>query len=616
MQIRAISIRNTPPVRFFAVDGLSDVVVLAGPNGVGKTRLLERIITHLRGATPHPDIEGMIEATCKEERASWGGKDKLDLSIPEDMSLLGQSLQANRHRRNWRSSLVNIESDRAIQKLEPLRWSWDMPDPEEEEIPWKQTVGFMRDRFQDTVHTMFKMIELQKQRIANRAVELRRKGRTEMKLDFSDPMESFKEVFLSLLGPKELVDPSARLQRLEYRLEGETREFSTLSSGEREVANIAFDFLLRKPQDCIVFFDEPDLHLHPELSHRLMRALQQVGSRNQFFLSTHSPDIISASLDRSVVFVSPPPEETEQDDGKTNQAIPVTEADETHQALRLLGQSIGIITLGKRIVLIEGAQSSIDKQTYGSIIKNRWPELVLVPSGGKHVVESFAAVYDAVLSKSIWGVEFFMLCDKDSLPAAAPEQTLEAQQSGRLRILSKCHLENYFLDEHVWASAFADIEPPDSWLRSPGAIREALRESAKELVSYAAALHTASKLRASVGNLDVMPKDCHGKTLAELQDLLVTKVQRERARVEQCLGKADLQSWMEEYFAELTTSLGKDSDKWKALIPGKPLLGIFANRVGLNISRVKTLYLNTALDSDRQPFAEIVAIFEHFAKSK
>lgn len=36
-----------------------------------------------------------------------------------------------------------------------------------------------------------------------------------------------------------------------------------------------------------------------------------------------------------------------------------------NRALRLLGQSIGIVALGKRIVLIEGADSSLDKQTYG-----------------------------------------------------------------------------------------------------------------------------------------------------------------------------------------------------------------------------------------------------------
>jgi len=437
MRLRAISVRNTPPVQLFAVDSLSDVVVLAGPNGVGKTRLLERIINHLRVATPNPDVAGQIEATCSEERQSWAGKDVLDLSSPDDMALLQATLQTHRLRRNWRSSLVHIESDRAIQKLAALAFSWDMPDPEEEEVPWDRTIGFMRDRFQDTVHSMFRMIEIQKVAIANKAIELQRKGQRQMRLSFSDPMQPFKEVFSLLLAPKELADPSARRQRLEYQLDGETREFSTLSSGELEVANIAFDFLLRKPQDCMVFFDEPDLHLHPELTYRLLQTLQQIGQRNQFFLSTHSPDIISASLDRSVVFVSPPSETHEGDGEAPNQARVVSEADKTHQALKLLGQSIGIIALGKRIVLIEGAQSSTDKQTYGSIIKNRWPGLVLVPSGGKHLLESFSAVYDEVLSKSIWGVDFFMLCDGDSIPAASPEQTQAAEESGHLRVLPR-----------------------------------------------------------------------------------------------------------------------------------------------------------------------------------
>jgi energy-coupling factor transporter ATP-binding protein EcfA2 len=602
-------------VRLFAVDDLSDVVVLAGPNGVGKTRLLERITQHLRNATPHPDIEGVVEATCSEERDSWGGKTNLDMSVSEDMDLLRGTLQANRRRRNWRSSLVNIESDRAIRRLESLQFSWDMADPEEEEISWDRTFGFMRDRFQDTVHSMFRMIETQKQGIANRAVDLRRRGYQRMKLDFSDPMDAFKQAFSLLLAPKELVDPSAREQRLEYRLDGEVRDFSTLSSGEHEVANIAFDFLLRKPQDCIVFFDEPDLHLHPELSYRLLQALQQIGVGNQLFLSTHSPDIISASLDRTVVFISPPSPNDNDEGDPPNQAIVVSEADETHQALKLLGQSIGIITLGKRIVLIEGALSSIDKQTYGSIIKSRWPELVLVPSGGKHVIESFAAVYDAVLSKTIWGVEFFMLCDGDSVPVGSPEQAEAAQRSGRLRVLSKYHVENYFLDEHVWASALSPMSAEGSWQRSPSTVRDVLRESARGLVSYAAALATASRLRLSVGNLDLMPKDCQRKSLLELQPLLLAEVEREKARLEQCLDQESIKSSMSEYFERLTRSLDDDSEDWKALIPGKPLLGMFATRIGLDQSKAKMLYLNAGLTSDRRPFAEIEEIFKDFAES-
>lgn len=41
--------------------------------------------------------------------------------------------------------------------------------------------------------------------------------------------------------------------------------------------NVVFDFLLRNPSDCIVLFDEPELHLHPELSYKLLQTLRTAG---------------------------------------------------------------------------------------------------------------------------------------------------------------------------------------------------------------------------------------------------------------------------------------------------------------------------------------------------
>ena len=193
-----------------------------------------------------------------------------------------------------------------------------------------------------------------------------------MLLNFADPLKAFKEAFFQLLAPKELLDADPKEQVLKYRYMDKVFNLDTLSSGEREVVNIVFDFLLRNPSDCIVFFDEPELHLHPELSYKLLQTLKNVGPRNQFVFCTHSPDIITASLDHSVVFVAPPKEPPQ------NQAVVVREEDETNQALNLLGQSIGIVALGKRLVLIEGTQTSLDKQTYGSILRNRHPNLVLV----------------------------------------------------------------------------------------------------------------------------------------------------------------------------------------------------------------------------------------------
>lgn len=606
MRIKSLSIRKAPPIQRFEANELSDVVVLAGPNGVGKTRLIDTILGHLRGAYPNPDIYGVIEATSKDERGEWG-KSELDMSQPVDMDILRTNLQRNRRRSNLTSTVLNFESDRTIQNVQPFAFSWDLPDPLAEEMSWDFSLGGWKGRWQDTIHSLFRLIEHQKQGIASRAVELRRQGKTEMKLSFSDPMEPFKNVFSQLLAPKELVDPSARQQRLQYRIENQEFDISTLSSGEREVVNIAFDFLLRRPQHCVVFFDEPELHLHPELSYRLIQALQTIGLQNQFILSTHSPDIITASLDRSVIFLSPPPN---LDDGTpANQAIPVNENDETNKALRLLGHSVGIIALGKKIVLVEGEHSSLDKQAYGAITRNRFPNLVLVPSGGKHLMQSFDLIHRSVLDRTLWGVEFFMLCDGDSAPSGKPAPT----GGDRLRILPRYHLENYFLDEDIWKEVFAEMETGDSWLLDSAAIRQRLREHARALVSYATALHTASSLRMEAGNVDIMPKDCHDKSLADVQLLLTDIAKEETARLGSTLDPAAVTCRASEYYTRLTESLNDDSEDWKALIPGKPLVGRFARTAQLHPSRAKTLYIRRAQGSSLNAFKDILDIFQGFS---
>lgn len=430
-----------------------------------------------------------------------------------------------------------------------------------------------------------------------------------MTLGFTDPMEPFKRIFSRLLGPKELVDPSPKAQRLEYLSEGQVFDFSTLSSGEREVVNIAFDFQLRQPQDCIVFFDEPELHLHPELSYKLISTLREIGTRNQFMLSTHSPDIITSSLDQSVIFVSPP--RVTDSGGYENQAIGVTESDDTHRALRLLGQSIGIVALGKRIVLIEGEHSSLDKQTYGSILGNQLSDLVLVPSGGKHVIESFDAIYNSILSKTIWGVDFFMLVDRDSHPATSPEE-LKAVASGRLRSLPGYHVENAFLDERVWAEAFSVMEKADSWLIDPLQVEAVLKELALSFVPYATALSVSNALRQAAGNIDVMPKGVHDRTLGQLQELFAAATMAERKRIGSSLDAARVSQLTEETHARLEASVQDGTGDWKRLVPGKPLLAAFAGRAGISQGRAKTLYISAATTGSFDPFGEVRRIFEDF----
>ena len=159
--------------------------------------------------------------------------------------------------------------------------------------------------------------------------------------------------------------------------------------------------------------------------------------------------------------------------------------------------------MGKKIVLIEGSDSSLDKKTYGQIVKDKFPELVLLPSGGKENLLSFKTITSEVLDKSLWGIRFFMLADRDAATETQPAVT------DSFRILTRYHLENYFLDAGILCQCFVDREDEDSWLLSVEKIEDRLREIAREALGYSVSLVVSKRIREAAGNVSVMPKGSH-----------------------------------------------------------------------------------------------------------
>ena len=51
MRLTSIKAQKVQPIDVFDVSNLSDVVVLAGPNGIGKSRLIAGILGHPRYLT-------------------------------------------------------------------------------------------------------------------------------------------------------------------------------------------------------------------------------------------------------------------------------------------------------------------------------------------------------------------------------------------------------------------------------------------------------------------------------------------------------------------------------------------------------------------------------------
>lgn len=596
MRIKRISAKNIEPVQCFEVDDLSDLIVFAGPNGVGKTRLVQGLLNFFQNPWENnPNFT--IEATSNDESNAWG-KSKLETSDSSDSEKLYNLLTRNRRRRNFTSSIIYFESDRSIRNIKPLEFQFDYPDPWEEDVPWHISFGGLTNRWQDTQHAIFKKIQSQRNSIANREIQLRGEGHGTMNLKFADPLKPFKEAFEKLLGPKSLHRADVQAQRLTYIENSEERDINTLSSGEREVLNITFDFILRKPSHCIVFFDEPELHLHPEMLARLISTLRAVGENNQFILISHSPEVIASSLDDSVVFVTPPK------DDSTNQAVLIDVNSTTADILHKLGQSVGVISLGKKVVLIEGKDSSLDKKTYSYILGNRFPELALLPCGGRDQLVAFNTITTDILDRSLWGISFYMLADRDASPSL--------KSSGRFRVLSRYHLENYFLNAEVLSKCFSEMEGFDSWLRSVEQIELKLREIARDNIGYAAALVLSARVRETIGNISIMPKGIHSANRDDFVNAFRNSSSGELIRVSNSLDIENMEEQACETYQLLEEYLHLDSENWKCHFPGKIIFSKFCNAAKMEQGRLKMLYLKNSSKIKDNPFKEIINIFENF----
>ncbi|MCK9630953.1 MAG: AAA family ATPase [Methanoregula sp.] len=607
MRITSIKIQNKPPIDNFEATNLSTIIVLAGPNGIGKTRLIQQIIGLLQNPQADPSRSLNIEATSSGERDSWKKK-SLNTLDQNDSNLLRQHLQKNRKRGKFESSILNFDSSRTFEQIAPFQWSWNFPDPFDEDVVWNLMMNPFKNRYQDTIHALYRKIGHYRTEVSQRYEELRKAGKKEMPINPIDPLEKFKTTFDLLLFPKKLADIPLNNPVIQYIENGQLLSIDTLSSGEREVFTVVFDLLLHDPKDCIIFFDEPEVHLHPELSFRLLRALENVGERNQFIFCTHSPDIITQSLNHSVIFIKPK-------NGGENQAVSVFKDDEKAIALNLLGQNLGVIALGKKIVLIEGSESSLDKQTYGEIMGSHFPQYVLVPSGSRQTILSFSKIVEGVLSKSLWGIDFFMISDHDSSLPENVMTDLVSKSSNHLAFLPRYHLENYFLDEEIIARMVCKMEPHDSWLCDPVKIRDKLKQIARESIPYTIRLELDSLVQSKIGNVGLTVKGINDIDLSDYLSLLENSFLVEQKRVNSAFSFEPIKEHTERRWIYLNDLVDRDDDEWKKVIPGRTLFNKLSSAANVSPGRFKTMYINQAKEDNFSPFEEIIQIFEEFEHS-
>jgi len=124
--------------------------------------------------------------------------------------------------------------------------------------------------------------------------------------DFYDKLHSlYKKVFpsRSFIGSAPNFDAYDKLKTPDFFLsDGENQyEISEMSAGERAIFPILLDFARWNINNSIIIIDEVELHLHPSLQQAFVRALSKIGNSNQFILTTHSETVVNMFEESNII---------------------------------------------------------------------------------------------------------------------------------------------------------------------------------------------------------------------------------------------------------------------------------------------------------------------------
>ncbi len=154
---------------------------------------------------------------------------------------------------------------------------------------------------------------------------------------------------------------------------GEKFDINELSSGEKQLFLRTLAIKMLNPENSIILIDEPELSLHPKWQQKIVDVYRKIGKNNQIIIATHSPHILGSVKKENIMLLD------KDDEGK----IVVKTGDELYDSYgqptdRVLKDIMGLETTRnpKVFKLLEEAGELVDKNEFESEeFKTKYKEL-------------------------------------------------------------------------------------------------------------------------------------------------------------------------------------------------------------------------------------------------
>lgn len=309
MKIKTLQIKKFKGLTNFSINFNSDVTVLIGENGTGKTTILETVYNMLT-----------YDANTSRNKVNAHNTIEQDSFFMQDSEFTGCSLKVNIS--NEKSYSIAIDD---LLSLELLR---NPSDGISYTGKWNElnniaSLCVFGKHIEKAPHIVylpaeinFKKYKVQTLKKKDSEIEFglvlnSETISTELKdflvyqhyRDLEDKdsgkegnrIKKYKEIYNSFFEEKEFIGIKDLEPLFKIKATGETHSVDELSSGEKQIFFRAGSILEYDLQNAIILIDEPEISMHPEWQQKILDFYRKVvGSSNQLIIATHSPHIISS----------------------------------------------------------------------------------------------------------------------------------------------------------------------------------------------------------------------------------------------------------------------------------------------------------------------------------
>ena len=350
-----------------------DLVVLAGVNGSGKTRVLESIYYYfemLRSKVVSLELfYEKNENEVLDNLMSTEGLTEIEKEMQKDIEYVDCLRNIKYYNQDYKEGgNQNINSkiiSRSFEKLKIFPKIIYVPtEINFQKMNAASTTLIQEYKFINIVDT--NLIKDIPSYIATKIISEMLKNKNEKVGDIQKKVfDEINEIFETLGIEVKIEDISQDGRNIPIftNSSGDKFDINELSSGEKQLFLRTLAIKMLNPENSIILIDEPELSLHPKWQQKIVDVYRKIGKNNQIIIATHSPHILGSVKKENIMLLD------KTNDGK----IIVKTGNELYNSYgqptdRVLKDIMGLETTRnpKVFKLLEKAGELVDKNEYES----------------------------------------------------------------------------------------------------------------------------------------------------------------------------------------------------------------------------------------------------------